>query len=142
MLPSIWGPKYWFILHTSSWRYPQEPTDDDKKYMKNFIEALANLTLPCPMCRHHMREYLEKNSLDDALVSGEKLVVYLWKFHNHVNNTRGQPEMSFENFKQMMNNYELMKGPPSASYHHYKNPYLILLIILTIIFTIYYISNK
>jgi len=141
MLPTIWGPKYWFVLHVSSWRYPQHPTNEDKKHMKNFIESIANLTLPCVICRHHMRDYLKKNNIDEALESNVKLIKYLWNFHNHVNNVSGKPEMTFEKFKQMMNNYEMMEGPPTTTYHHYENPYLILFVVMSIVMT-YYILKR
>jgi hypothetical protein len=108
MRPTIWGPKYWFILHTSSFRYPKNPSEEDKKYMRQFLYSLANLTLPCPVCRHHMKEYLDNpdNGLDSALNDGQEYVKFIWKFHNSVNKRTGKSEMSFSNFKNLYDSYE------------------------------------
>lgn len=108
MRPDIWGPKFWFVLHTSSFRYPKSPTDEDKKYMKQFLYSMANLTLPCPICRHHMKKYLSdpENGLDEALNDGQEYVKFIWKFHNSVNIRTGKPEMSFSDFKDLYESYE------------------------------------
>lgn len=108
MRPDIWGPKFWFVLHTSSFRYPKTPSEQDKTYMKQFLYSLANLTLPCPVCRHHMKAYLDdpKNDLDAALNNGQDYVLFLWKFHNSVNARTGKAEMSFSDFKDLYESYE------------------------------------
>ena len=146
MLKTIWGPKYWFVLHASSYEYPQHPTNEDKKHMKNFIECLANLTLPCHVCRDHMKDYLKKNNIDEALESNDKLIKYLWNFHNHVNNTRGKPEMSFHKFEEMMKDYGAKKNTNKketiqSTTEYSTNPYLILFVVMSIVMT-YYILKR
>ena len=29
--PSVWGPHYWFFLHSVGFTYPELPTDGEKK---------------------------------------------------------------------------------------------------------------
>ena len=36
MLTSVWGPSMWHYLHTMSFNYPVNPTEDDKKNYMNF----------------------------------------------------------------------------------------------------------
>ena len=37
MDPKIWGPPGWLFLHTITFNYPTNPTEEDKKYYKNFF---------------------------------------------------------------------------------------------------------
>ena len=37
MLTSVWGPNLWHVLHTMSFNYPVNPTEQDKIHYMNFI---------------------------------------------------------------------------------------------------------
>ena len=37
MLTSVWGPPMWHFLHTMSFNYPVDPTDEDKKNYRDYI---------------------------------------------------------------------------------------------------------
>ena len=37
MEAKIWGPHAWIFLHSITMAYPENPTDNDKKYMKIFL---------------------------------------------------------------------------------------------------------
>ena len=39
MLTSVWGPSMWHYLHTMSFNYPVNPTQQEKKHYKDFILA-------------------------------------------------------------------------------------------------------
>ena len=47
MDPNIWGPKYWFVLHTIALSYPLKPNDVVKKKYYDFIQNLP-LFIPVP----------------------------------------------------------------------------------------------
>ena len=38
MLTSVWGPSLWHTLHTISFNYPTNPTEEDKKNYKLFLK--------------------------------------------------------------------------------------------------------
>ena len=40
MKPEVWGPHAWIFLHSITFNYPDNPTDDEKKHYKNFFENL------------------------------------------------------------------------------------------------------
>ena len=46
MLTSVWGPSAWHLLHTMSFNYPVEPTQEQKHHYRNFVLNLKNV-LPC-----------------------------------------------------------------------------------------------
>ena len=37
MNPKIWGPGGWLFLHSITLNYPENPTENDKMYHKNFF---------------------------------------------------------------------------------------------------------
>ena len=95
--PSQFGPHYWYMLHTMSLNYPNDPTNFIKQKMKCFIEALPFL-LPCKDCSEHAKEFLSNHAkdLNVALSSKESLFKFLWFFHNHVNERLGKPQISLK----------------------------------------------
>ena len=66
--PSLWGANGWVFMHNVSLSYPLSPTEKDKMSFYSFFVSIGNV-LPCEACRVHYKEFVEKNSLTDALVS-------------------------------------------------------------------------
>ena len=50
MLTTVWGPSLWHTLHTISFNYPVNPTNEEKKNYQKFICSLRHV-LPCKYCR-------------------------------------------------------------------------------------------
>ena len=82
--PKLWGNSTWFFLHCSSFNYPKNPTKKDKKYYKLFLVSLQ-YTLPCKLCREHLKDYLNNYPVDDYLENKKKYIQYIIRLHNHVN---------------------------------------------------------
>ena len=38
--PKIWGPHYWFVLHTIALSYPQNPNEVTRKKFYDFYQNL------------------------------------------------------------------------------------------------------
>ena len=83
MNPIIWGPGAWTFLHSITLNYPENPTDKEKMFHKNFFLNLQNV-LPCPSCAQHYSMNLKKFPIDPALESRELLVKWLIDIHNEV----------------------------------------------------------
>ena len=50
MLTSIWGPSMWHFLHTISFNYPVNPSNEEKQHYYDYLMSLQNI-LPCKYCR-------------------------------------------------------------------------------------------
>jgi hypothetical protein len=50
MLTTVWGPSVWHFLHTMSFNYPTNPTQEQKEQYRNFVLSLQHV-LPCKYCR-------------------------------------------------------------------------------------------
>jgi hypothetical protein len=88
--PKIWGPGAWLMIHSVSFSYPDNPTDDDKKHYKQFYESIQ-YTLPCAGCRESYAKFIvtEPTILADALDNKTTLTKWLYDVHNRVNEKLG-----------------------------------------------------
>ena len=55
MNPKIWGPSAWLFLHTVTFNYPNNPTEEDKRNYLTFFNSLKHI-IPCPLCKEHYIE--------------------------------------------------------------------------------------
>lgn len=85
MLTSVWGPSMWHYLHTMSFNYPVNPTEDDKKNYMNFILMLEKV-LPCKYCRMNLTTNFKNLPLTMAnMKSRETFSRYIYDLHELVN---------------------------------------------------------
>lgn len=99
MTPGItidkWGPSGWNILHVMAHTWPRVPTASERENMKQFLKLFAK-QLPCPSCKRHFLDYLEKNGTDAVYASRETLVTFLNDAHNDVNRRLGKRQYSLK----------------------------------------------
>ena len=85
MLVSIWGPAAWHFLHTMSFNYPVNPTQEDKNHYKDFIYNLRYV-LPCKYCRINLTSNLKQKPLQMChMESRETFSRYIYELHELVN---------------------------------------------------------
>ena len=93
---TIWGPKIWYMLHRLSFFSDRS---DLGGAWKNVLRNLSE-TMPCTLCRKHMKDYLAANPIKMSGLSGpefrDMIVMWLFKFHNHVNASRGASLYDFD----------------------------------------------
>ena len=106
MDPNIWGPKFWFSLHSVSFTYPFSPDIQDKERYKNFFGLLEHL-LPCVLCRKNYSKNIRNYPIDGHLESRKSLAYWLMDIHNMVNVENGKPSMTRD---EMLENYERQYG--------------------------------
>jgi hypothetical protein len=79
-------------MHIVAIGYPPNPTYAQKRAAKEFYESLTQL-IPCPMCREHYSEHLQKNPITPALDRREDLFNWTITVHNEVNKKLGKPRV-------------------------------------------------
>ncbi len=85
MLTSVWGPSMWHYLHTMSFNYPTNPSNEDKKYYKEFILNLQH-TLPCKYCRINLKNNFKIHPLLNChLKNRDQFSRYIYKLHEIIN---------------------------------------------------------
>ena len=93
--PKVWGPHYWFVLHTIANTYPLSPNDVTKKKYYDFIQNLP-LLLPIPEIGNSFVKYLDKYPVTPYLDSRQSFMKWMHFIHNKINISIGEPELSHE----------------------------------------------
>ena len=94
--PKIWGPHFWYTLHTSAAFYPVEASPIVQERMKQRILAIP-YEIPCEKCRTHALAFVEgRKDLDHAVSGKESLSKFYVDFHNLVNQRYGKPVWTYE----------------------------------------------
>ncbi len=95
----IWGPYFWFTLHTITLSYPDKPSYENKRHFNDFFINLQHI-IPCQKCQQHYRNHITNYPISTALDSKANLVVWLFNLHNMVNESLGKKKMEFEDFQE------------------------------------------
>jgi hypothetical protein len=82
--PSVWGPHYWFFLHTIARSYPIKPTATMQKKYYNFYQDLP-LFIPIESLGNNVASLLDKYPVSPYLGSRESLTKWTTFVHNKVN---------------------------------------------------------
>lgn len=105
MLPSIWGPHLWYIMHIISFEYPLQPSEYDKRIYHDFYTSLKDV-IPCQDCKKHYREFITRYPISPHLDSRASLIKWVIQVHNFVNKSLGKAELSVA---QVLNIYSTLK---------------------------------
>ena len=93
--PTVWGPHYWFVLHTIALSYPLSPNSTTKKKYYDFIQNLP-LFIPIPEMGNTFSTFLDKYPVTPYLDSRESFVKWMHFIHNKINVALDYPELSME----------------------------------------------
>ena len=92
---NVWGPLFWDWFHNLAVCYPNKPTyqyaSETYDKIENFIESL-----PCPNCKMHATRYIQQNPIN--LTDNKHFQIWVWKFHNSVNQRTGKPQFSKQEY--------------------------------------------
>jgi len=104
--PEVWGPPYWFVLHTIALTYPERPNDVTKKKYYDFIHNLP-LFLPVKEIGNGFSKMLDKYPVTPYLDSQASFVKWMHFIHNKYNVALEKPELSMD--EAIIQYYELYK---------------------------------
>jgi hypothetical protein len=104
--PSVWGPFYWFVLHTIALTYPIIPNETIKKKYYDFIQNIP-LFLPISAIGNQFSALLDKYPVTPYLDSQASLVKWMHFIHNKINISLNLPEKTME--EAMVSYYEHYK---------------------------------
>lgn len=85
MLTTVWGPGIWMFLHTMSFNYPVEPTEEDKNKYRDFVLSLQYV-LPCKYCRMNLVKNFKEHPLTmEKMKSRYTFSKYIYDLHELIN---------------------------------------------------------
>ena len=107
--PKVWGPHYWFVLHTIANTYPLSPNDVTKKKYYDFIQNLP-LFIPVPDIGNTFSRYLDRYPVTPYLDSRESMIKWVHFIHNKINIYLGKPEVTYyDAMDKYYDNYKIKK---------------------------------
>ena len=106
MNPEVWGPKFWFVLHTIAMAYPMHPNSVSKKKYYEFIQNLP-LFIPNARMGNYFAKLLDDCPLTPYLSSRTSFMKWVHFIHNKMNLYLGKSEISFaESLEHYYKHYE------------------------------------
>lgn len=150
MDPKIWGPHQWFMMHTISFTYPEEPSPHDKRVYHDYYASLKEV-LPCDACKRHYNTYFLQHPIGPHLDRRKDLIAWVVNIHNFVNKQLGKRELTVDEvmiiYKNLnpvspfdkTNTEDLIKVKKKKKYY---KQYIYLVFLLLVIVIIKYYFNK
>ena len=93
----IWGPHYWFFLHTTALSYPRTPNSTVKKKFYDLIQNF-HLFIPDINISRSFNKLLDDYPVSPYLDSKDSLVKWTHFIHNKINRKLEKPVISLEEF--------------------------------------------
>ena len=139
--PNIWGPHFWFFLHTIVLSYPHRPNEVTKKKYYEFIQNLP-LFIPVEEIGSDFLKLLDEYPITAYLDSRDSFVRWMHFIHNKINEKLEKPKITLNDF--YFNYYEEYK-PKDIKFKEYyklKEKIIYTLVIIGATSLIVYLYNK
>lgn len=102
----IWGPQYWFVLHTIAYNYPDNPNATTKRKYYDLIQNLP-LFLPDDEIGNNFCQIINLYPVSPYLDNRESFIRWMNFIHNKINIILGKEELSLkESIEKYKNNYK------------------------------------
>ena len=139
--PKIWGPHYWFFLHTIAMSYPVHPNAVTKKKYYDFVQNIP-LFIPVESMAGEFSKLLDQYPVQPYLDNKESFIRWMWFIHNKINIKLEKPQISLNDF--YVNYYEEYKpiNEKMSEYYKIRGKLIYSSIIISIFGGIYYLYDK
>jgi hypothetical protein len=139
--PKVWGPHYWFFLHTLAMTYPHHPNGVTKKKYYEFVQNLP-LFLPVEEISGEFSKLIDKYPVTPYLDNRDSFVRWMHFIHNKINEKLEKPQISLNEF--FVKYYDEYKSSDEKLTEYYKirQKVIYFAIILGISGAIYYLYDK
>lgn len=131
--PGVFGPHFWFVLHSVSFFYPEYPDSSDMRRHKEFYESFVYM-IPCDECKKHYRVLLTRYPIDGHLESRNLLSRWVVFIHNSVNKRLGKPQMDYDD---VVDYYRKMYSSSSSSLSQRSRSIPFFIVITGLLFILY-----
>lgn len=139
----VWGPHFWYFLHSLAHFYPKKPNKFIQKKYFNLINDF-HIFIPNSKMSEYFQELIEKYPVNSYLESRELFEQWTYFIHLQVNLLLGKEKKSINFYKKMFfNEFDIhyMKSENYISFNINKK-YIIFFVIIILLCIAYYLSNK
>jgi len=136
--PNVWGPHYWFFLHTIAESYPEHPNETIKRKYYDLIQNMP-IFIPVIEIGNKFSNLLDKYPITPYLCSRESFVRWVHFIHNKINVLLNKKEISLPDaLQKYRSNYKSKKVHLVEKINNKKHYIYAFLIILLILFIYQY----
>ena len=134
---NIWGPHFWFFLHTVSMNYPTSPIDGTKKRFYDFIHSIP-LFIPDKDIASAFQQMLDIYPVTPYLDNRNSFTRWMHFIHNKINKRIGKPQISMDKFYEEYYNHYKPRDVKYTEYTKTKRYILYVIIVCCLIGSIVY----
>jgi hypothetical protein len=139
--PKVWGPHYWFFLHTISMSYPLRPNSVTKKKYYEFIQNLP-LFIPVENIAGEFSKLLDQYPITPYLDSRDAFIRWVWFIHNKINEKLEKNKISLNKFYELYYEEYKPKDIKNREINRLKNKLIYLCLVIFFVAIIMYLYNK
>ena len=137
----IWGPHYWFFLHTVTMTYPLKPNDGIKKKYYDFIQNLP-LFIPNESMSKSFQEFLDVYPVSPYLDTRDSFIRWMHFIHNKMNKKLGLQQISMTKFYEDYHKNYKTRDVKIIEYAKTKKQILYALLICSLLGSIYLMNRN
>jgi hypothetical protein len=138
---TVWGPHYWFFLHTVAMNYPHYPNSVTKKKFYEFVQNIP-LFIPVESMSSHFSKLLDEYPVVPYLDNRESFVRWMHFIHNKINEKLEKPKISLGQFYSSYYEAYKPKNVKAMEYVKLKQKAIYFALILLVCGGIYYLYDK
>lgn len=139
--PKIWGPHFWFFIHSIAMTYPKTPNDVIKKKYYELIQNL-HLFLPVEKISSEFKNLLSDYPITPYLDNRESFVRWVWFIHNKINQKLEKPQITLDQFYKQYNDVYKSTTIKTIEYYKFREKLSYLIVVVLLSSTIYYLYDK
>jgi len=139
--PRVWGPHYWFFLHTITMCYPHRPNTITKKKYYEFVQNIP-LFIPVEEISTYFIKLLDQYPVSPYLDSRDAFIRWMHFIHNKVNEHLEKPMVSLSRFYETYYEEYKPRDLKMREFYALRGKIIYFLILFCIIGLIYYLYNQ
>jgi FAD-linked sulfhydryl oxidase len=139
--PKVWGPHYWFFLHTLAMTYPHHPNTVTKKKYYELIQNMPQF-IPVQEISNSFSKLLDEYPITPYLDDRESLIRWVWFIHNKINQQLEKPQISLNEFYVKYYEHYKPKNMKQREYLKLREKCIYIGFIVLLIAIIYYLYDK
>lgn len=132
----VWGPHYWFFLHSVAYSYPETPNDITKRKYYELIQNMP-LFIPDEKIGDRFAQLIDKYPVSPYLVNRESFMRWVHFIHNKINQMLGKEVISYLESLELYKSYYKPKQVSLSEKFKINKHYLYLAFIIACVFLIY-----
>ena len=139
--PKVWGPHYWFFLHTVAMCYPHRPNTITKKKYYEFVHNIP-MFIPVETMATYFSQLLDQYPVSPYLDSRDAFIRWMHFIDNKINQRLEKQNISLSKFYEHY--YEQYKPNDLKMREYYKMRSKIIYFVIIALFigAIFYLYNE